>query len=143
MVHASPAKTRPTGAEAQMGRTGFPRVTSATGGVVDIRTGVSEEGFNPLDLLYASLSACLAMSARIAASKLGVMDRFESVTAHVTGEKAADEPSRIARLVVTLDIRGDFDHEMRERIASLTETVCTVSNTLFNTPDMTVTVSGG
>ena len=58
--------TRPTGATATLGRTGFPHVTSTTGGTLDIVTGPSQPGFNPLDLLYASLAACLAMSARMA-----------------------------------------------------------------------------
>ncbi len=62
-------RTRPVGASAVLGRTGFPHVTSATGGEIDIVTSPSQPGFNPLDLLYSSLSACLVLSARMAASQ--------------------------------------------------------------------------
>jgi uncharacterized OsmC-like protein len=141
MSSAPTIRTRPTGATATMGRSGFPRVVSATGGVVDIKTGAAEEGFNPLDLIYASLSACLAMSARIAASKLGLLERLEGVTADVKGEKAPDEPSRIARFAVTFEIRGDFDDETRHEIARLAESICTVSNTIMGQPEFDISVS--
>ena len=70
------ARPRPTGAKAVLGRTGFPHVTSVTGGEIDIVTSPSQPGFNPLDLLYSSLSACLVLSARMAASQLGILDRI-------------------------------------------------------------------
>ncbi|MCO6180428.1 OsmC family protein [Ciceribacter sp. RN22] len=143
MSSAPKIKVRPTGATATMGRTGFPHVVSETGGVIDIRTGAAEAGFNPLDLLYASLSACLAMSARIAASRLGVLDRLTSVTVHVTGSKASDEPSRIARFDVVFRIAGDFDEATRDEIARLAEEeICTVSNTIKGQLDFMITVAG-
>ena len=80
-------RPRPTGATAVLGRTGFPHVTSATEGEIHVVTGPSQPGFNPLDLLYASLSACLTMSARVAASQMGVLERLREITAQVTGEK--------------------------------------------------------
>lgn len=141
MSSAPTIRTRPTGATATMGRTGFPRVVSETGGVIDIKTGASEEGFNPLDLIYASLSACLAMSARIAVTKLGLLDRLEGVTAVVKGEKAPDEPSRIARFDISFEIRGDFDDETRHEIARLAEEICTVSNTIMGQPEFSIAVS--
>lgn len=134
-------RTRPTGATATMGRTGFPTVTSRTGGEIEIKTGVSEAGFNPLDLIYASLSACLAMSARIAASKLGLLDRLESVTAKVSGEKAADEPSRLSRFDIEFDIRGDFDTATRHEIARLAEEICTISNTIAGQPEFSISLA--
>ncbi|RYC04696.1 OsmC family protein [Ciceribacter ferrooxidans] len=143
MSSAAKIKVRPTGATATLGRTGFPHVVSETGGVIDIRTGAAEAGFNPLDLLYASLSACLAMSARIAASRLGVLDRLTHVSVRVSGSKAPDEPSRIAGFNVEFEIAGDFDEAMRGEIARLAEDeICTVSNTIKGQPDFTVTVAG-
>ncbi|MCL6705440.1 OsmC family protein [Pseudomonas sp. R2.Fl] len=134
MTEARP-KTRPTGATAVLGRTGFPRITSATGGELAIVTGPSQPGFNPLDLLYASLSACLAMSARIVASEMGVMDRISSITAAVSGEKAAEGLSRVARFDIEFRIEGDIDEETRARIAERAENeVCTVSNTIRGNP---------
>lgn len=136
-------KTRPVGASATLGRAGFPHIVSATGGTLDIVTGVSQQGFNPLDLLYASLSACLAMSARIAASRMGVLDRLVEVTADVTGEKAADEPSRVEKFSIKFRIVGDFDEATRQAIAKAAEDeICTVSNTIQGNPTFSTVVSG-
>jgi uncharacterized OsmC-like protein len=136
-------KTRPLGASATLGRSGFPHITSATGGTLDIVTGASQAGFNPLDLLYASLSACLAMSARIAASRLGVLDRLVEVTADVTGEKAADEPSRVEKFIIHFRIAGDFDDATRHAIAKAAEEeICTVSNTIQGNPSFSTVISG-
>lgn len=142
MSEARP-KTRPTGATAVLGRHGFPQITSASGGELTIVTGPSQPGFNPLDLLYASLAACLAMSARIVASEMGVMDRIASITAAVTGEKANDGLSRVARFDVEFKITGDIDDETRARIAERAENeVCTVSNTIRGNPAFSTRVDG-
>jgi uncharacterized OsmC-like protein len=134
-------KTRPIGATAVLGRNGHPMVTSETGGEVTIVTSASEPGFNPLDLMFSALAGCLVLSARIAASKLGVLDRLERVTAHVTGEKAHDGPSRITRFIVKLSIEGTFDGEEKARIAHMAEDICTVSNTLKASPDIAVEIA--
>lgn len=127
-------KTRATGATAQLGRTGFPHIVTPTGGTLDIVTGASQPGFNPLDLLYASLAACMAMSARIAASRRGVLGQIRDIRADVSGEKAAEEPSRIARFTVVLAIDGDIDAATKAAIAHEAEEICTVSNTLGSVP---------
>lgn len=127
-------KSRPIGASAQLQRNGHPQVASRTGGTVSVVTGASEEGFNPLDLMFASLSACLVLSARIAASKLGLLDRFESCAADVTGSKAEEEPSRLAALQVRMSVRGDLTPEERKKIVEMAEDICTVSNTLRTPP---------
>ena len=123
-------KKRETGATATLGRNGHPQIETPTGGALAVVTAASEPGFNPLDLLYSSLAACLVLSARIAASRLGVLDRFESVEARVTGEKSEGEPARITHFHMRLKITGDFDAETREAIAHQAEDICTVSNTL-------------
>ncbi|AFL49598.1 putative OsmC-like protein [Sinorhizobium fredii] len=136
-------KTREAGATAVGGRTGFPRVTSVTGGALDIVTSPSQAGFGPLDLLYASLASCLVLSARIAASRFGVLDRLVEISAKVTGKKAHDEPSRVARFDIEFVIRGDFDDAVRHAIAEAAEAeICTVSNTLRGHPEFASKVSG-
>jgi uncharacterized OsmC-like protein len=136
-------KSRETGATATVGRTGFPHVTSVTGGTLDIVTSPSQAGFGPLDLLYASLASCLVLSARIAASRFGVLDRLVEVSAKVTGEKAHDEPSRVARFDVEFVIRGDIDDVVRHAIAEAAEEeICTVSNTLRGNPEFVSRVTG-
>jgi uncharacterized OsmC-like protein len=137
------ARSRPVGATAVLGRTGFPHVTSATRGELDIVTGPSQPGFNPLDLLYSSLSACLVLSARIAASQLGVLDRITEITADVTGEKATEGLSRVQTFNIAFSIQGDIDEEMRLRIAHAAEDeICTVSNTIRGNPTFSTVISG-
>ena len=123
-------RTRAVGARAVLKGKELPVVTSETGGEINIVTSVSQPGFNPLDLLYASLSACIALSARIAAGKLGVADRLEAVRVHVTGEKAHDEPSRVGSFNIEIEIDGDLDVQTRHALVELAEAICTVSNTL-------------
>jgi len=137
------ARPRPTGAKAVVGRTGFPHVTSATKGEIDIVTSPSQLGFNPLDLLYSSLSACLVLSARIVASNLGILDRITEITADVTGEKAAEGLSRVQKFNITFSIRGDIDDETRQKIAHLAEEeICTISNTIRGNPEFSSVVTG-
>jgi uncharacterized OsmC-like protein len=135
-------KKRPTGAVVTLGRLGHPDVVTATGGALTVVTGASEPGFNPLDLLYSSLAACLALSARIAASRMAVLDRFEKVTVRVSGEKADEEPSRIVRFDVRIEIKGDFDEATRSDIAHMAEDICTVSNTLKGDAEFVLSVTG-
>jgi uncharacterized OsmC-like protein len=137
------AKARQTGATATLGRTGFPHVTSVTGGEIDVVTAPSQVGFNPLDLLYSSLSACLVLSARMAASQLGMLDRLTEVSAVVTGDKAAEGPSRVETFNIVFTIKGDFDDEARNAIArAAEEEICTVSNTIRGGPGFSTVVSG-
>jgi len=103
-------------------------------------TGASEPGFNPLDLMFSSLAACLVLSGRIAASKLGILDRLQEVRVHVTGEKAHEEPSRVSSFIVDFHVEGDFDDEQRLQIAHMAEQICTVSNTLKTSPDISLTI---
>lgn len=133
-------KKRETGATATLRRNGHPQIETPTGGELSVVTAASEPGFNPLDLLYSSLAACLVLSARIAASQLGVLDRFERAEANVGGEKSDGEPGRIIRFDMRLVISGDFDDGMKQTIAHTAEDICTVSNTLRGEPQFNVTI---
>ncbi|KJF68499.1 OsmC family protein [Rhizobium nepotum] len=135
-------KKRPTGAIVALGRLGRPDVVTATGGALTVMTGASEPGFNPVDLLYSSLAACLALSARIAASRMGLLDGFEKVTVHVSGEKADEEPSRIVRFDIRIEIAGGFDEATRIAIAHMAEDICTVSNTLKGDAEFVLSITG-
>lgn len=128
-------RPRETGATATLQRGGKPRILSVTGGELDVAIRPSEPGFNPLDLLYASLSACLVLSARAAASELGMLDRFTAAKATVTGEKAPDDPSRVARFLISFIISGDFSAAEHAALTKRAEEICTVSNTLKTTPE--------
>lgn len=127
---------RETGATATLTPAGQPVVSSVTGGRIDVVTRPSEPGFNPLDLLYASLSACLVLSARIAASERGLLGRIERLEATVRGDKAPDGPSRLAGIEATLLIEGDLDDDTRRELRHAAETICTISNTLRAPPSI-------
>jgi len=133
-------RTRTTGALAVLPPGGLPSITTPTGGTLDVVTQVSAPGFNPLDLLYASLAACMVLSARIAATRLGVADRLGEVSADVGGEKAKDEPSRVETFTVRLEITGDLDAATKQRILADAEDICTVSNTLRSAPALHATL---
>lgn len=129
---------RKTGATAMLSRQGPPLIVSATGGEIQVVTRPSEAGFNPLDLLYASLSACLVLSARIAAGEQGVLDKLNAVEARVKGSKASDGPSRIERFEIELLIDADLDEAAKDEIAAAAEQICTVSNTLRGHPGFAI-----
>ena len=134
-------RSRPIGATAMLGKTGYPAIRSATGGELDVVTGPSQPGFNPLDLLLASLAACMSMSARIAAREMGLHEIVERVTATVSGEKAADEPLRFASFTVILAIDAVLDHDQRVALAHRAEEICTVSNSLAVRPTVRVAIA--
>ena len=141
MTESVRMKSRPVGASVSVGRLGRPHVSSVTGGALDIVTGVSEPGFNPIDLLYSSLAACLALSVRIAASSLGLLDLFEGVRVDVSGEKSADEPYRIIRFDIRLEIAGNFNAAERLALAHRAEDICTVSNTLKGDAEFVLSIT--
>ncbi|WKL21126.1 OsmC family protein [Agrobacterium tumefaciens] len=142
MVEGAKVKVRPVGATATVGRLGRPVISTRTGGALEIVTGVSEPGFNPIDLLYSSLAACLTLSARIAVSRMGLLDHFEGVTVDVAGEKSAEEPYRIIRFDIRIEITGDFDESTRAAIAHSAEDICTVSNTLKGEAEFVLSIAG-
>lgn len=133
-------KQRPVGARASLGRLGHPTVTSLTGGKLDMVTAAAAPGFNPLDLIFSSLATCLAISSRIAASRLRLLDRLADVTVDVTGRKSDEEPYRLTEFSAELTISGDLRDEEKAEIAELAEEICTVSNTLKRAADIRIYV---
>ncbi|KQW27173.1 osmotically inducible protein OsmC [Rhizobium sp. Root274] len=131
-------RTRPLGATATLGRRGYPQIRSATGGTIDIVTGASEPGFNPLDLLLASLAACMSMSARIAARDLGLAERMSGLRVEATGEKADEGPSRFAALTVVFQFEGSLTAKEQLEVGHRAEEICTVSNTLAVRPQIMI-----
>ena len=123
-------RTRAVGATATATRDGLPEVTSETGGHLSVVTRPSADGFNPLDLMSASLSACIVLSVQIAARREGWLDQIERVSAKVIPEKAHDEPSRVERFVTTVTIEGLLDEAKKAHLIEAAETICTVSNTI-------------
>jgi uncharacterized OsmC-like protein len=134
-------RQRAIGANAVIGGTGHPSVTSRTGGVMEIVTGASAEGFNPLDLMCASLASCLALSGRISASRLGFLDRLAEIRVDVSLEKTHEEPFRITHFLCEFVVEGAFDAAEKREIAHMAEAICTVSNTLKSGAEISLTVA--
>ena len=132
-------RERLTGATAHLDRGGRPVVTNPDGTTIDIATAGSGPGLTPLDLLYSSLAACLVISARIAASELKLLPRFDAVTARVTGDKANGRPTRIGAIRSELSIAGALEDAERDAIVRRAEEICTVSNTLRGGANVSVT----
>lgn len=130
-------RTRETGAVAEMPEGQLPVITTPTGGKVELVTSVSQPGFNPLDLIYASVAACMALSARIAAGKLGLREKLADVRVEVKGDKTHESPSSIERFHIAFHFDGDLSAEEKRHIAELAEEICTVSNTLRSNPALT------
>lgn len=131
---------RETGAVATLQGQEKPVIRSLTGGALTLENTVSGAGFNALDLLYASLSSCMVMSARIAARKLGLTERITAYEVQVRGEKTVHEPYRITRFDVHFMLAGDLTEAERHELAEMAEAMCTVSNTLKASADIVLTI---
>ncbi len=124
----SQVKVRPMGATASLDRNGRGDVVARSGASLTLAGSPSMEGFNPLELLDASLAGCLALSVRIAARNLGLNERLGSVSVEVVGAKAAEPPSRIARQTCRFSIEGDFNDAERRSLIEEAHKVCTIGN---------------
>jgi len=131
---ATSGKERATGARAVAPLVGHGEVVSATGAKIDLSSALSAPGYSPVDLLYAAVAGCLALSARIAASEMHLLDQFVEARVAVTGRKALEPPRRISHLDVTIEIEGDFDEATKQALIERAEELCTVSNTLKGSP---------
>jgi uncharacterized OsmC-like protein len=138
MAEVMHLKVRQPAASASLGRTGDPTIRSAAGGELDMASGPFEPGFNVVELFYASVAAGLAMSARVAAGRLGVLADILEVTTHVHGERSGSDPARIERLHVRIDIKGDMEPDMRRNIVRQAEDMCLLSNTLLASTNVVV-----
>ena len=135
------AKERATGAVARVERVGHGEVVSATGANIELSSALSTPGYSPVDLMYAAVAGCLALSARIAASEMHLLDQFVEAKVSVTGRKAKEPPRRITHFDIAIEIVGDFDHATKHALIERAEQLCTVSNTFRDSP--VFVVNGG
>jgi uncharacterized OsmC-like protein len=115
-------------------RIGHGEVVSASGAKLDLSSAASAPGYSPIDLMYAAVAGCLALSARVAASELHVLDQFVEAKVTVTGRKTGEPPRRITHFDIAIQIVGDFDEETRHALIERAEELCTVSNTFRDIP---------
>jgi len=124
------ARIQPTGVVARLSNSEGAVIAARSGASARIALSASMEGFSPLELLDASLAACLAISVKLAARKLGFDDRIDAVRIEVKGEKADDLPARVARQTCRFAIEGRIGAEDRRRLIAEAHALCTISHTL-------------
>lgn len=137
---AMKVKHRKIGAKASISRFGSPSVQSAAGGEMAIVTAASGGGFNPVDLLFASLASCLALSVRVAASELQLINNFSDAVVEVTGEKVGNESMRVQDFDVRIKVFGNLSEADIARLVERAEEICTVSNSLKTTSTIHLTL---
>jgi len=121
--------TRPTTVGATLDHAGHGSVLAKAGAAAKLANLASDEGFTPLEFMDAALAGCLVLSVRIAARKLGLLDRLVKVDVEVTHEKAHELPSRVASFTTAFDIVGDFSADERKALIAEAHAICTVGNT--------------
>ena len=132
-------KVRATGAWATAGPSGQAEIVSATGAKITLSSALSTPGYSPVDLLYAAVAGCLVLSVRIAASEKHLLEKLREARAEVTGRKAPEAPPRITHLDIAMTVDGDFDEATKHALIERAEELCTVSNTVKQSPEFVVT----
>jgi uncharacterized OsmC-like protein len=105
----------------------------------EIRYAVSPSapGFNPLELLSASLGICTAINLRKELG--GTAGRASSSPFEVAVEcvKAEDPPSRVERMQVSVHLPHDVTGAAAGDIVRRAEAACTIANTLLASAGIT------
>ena len=92
--------------------------------------GGADEGMNPVELLAASLGACISIMAQTYCDSHGYTDG--EVSASLTLE-IADDPKRVGTIVIDLELPDDFPEDRRSAIKRVAE-LCPVHETLKQMP---------
>ncbi len=93
--------------------------------------GGTNQGPQPTELLLAALSSCFTLAVAHAAGKRGI--ELSHLEVEVTG--TYDGPS-FSALEIRVDV--DCDDAVKDRLLEAAARVCYVSNTIRNTPEMSV-----
>jgi uncharacterized OsmC-like protein len=121
--------SRPITVGATLNHAGQGSVQAKSGAAARLANLASDEGFTPLEFMDAALAGCLVLSVRIAARKLGLLDRLVKVDVEVTHEKSHELPSRVASFATSFQIEGDFSDAERQWLIAEAHAICTVGNT--------------
>ena len=94
------------------------------------------DNVSPVEYLLISVAACFALSIRavLLARKLSGL-AFEVIA---TGEKALELPSRLNHIALSAIFGNDIDESRAAAIANDAKSLCTVTNTILNTPIIAV-----
>jgi uncharacterized OsmC-like protein len=119
------------------------RVRIDAGGIVavndrgdEIRYAVSPSahGFNPLELLSASLGICTAINLRKELGAVGAGRGGAPFEVAVECVKAEDAPSRVERMEVFVQLPAGVAGAAAEDMVHRAEAACTIANTLLASP---------
>jgi uncharacterized OsmC-like protein len=117
----------PAGAAVTFQRQGVVLFAGGTGG------GEARETLSPVEYLLIAAAGCLAISCRAVLARRQLAVGSVEVTA--TGEKSAEPPSRLGRIILAVRFAGgDIDPAGAASILAEAEKLCTVSNTLLGSP---------
>ena len=97
------------------------------------------DNLSPVEYLLVSIAGCFALSCCGALRHRKGPPTPVEVT--VTGEKALDAPSRVARIVLTVVFGGGMSQEEAAVIAQEAKHLCTVTNTILGKPNIEVTAA--
>ena len=94
------------------------------------RVGLSPAGdaLSPSDLILGALSACIAISIRMAAKPMAL--ELGALQVSSKAIKATDLPNRFGRFEVQVRTTGAVSPQHVDELLSRTKDICTVSNTL-------------
>lgn len=90
-----------------------------------------EDGLNPRELLEASLALCVSISLQKMMSLDGVQYDKDSIHIEVTSSKDKDRrKNRFAHFNVEITLPPTLPHDYKEKLKTVVERACTISNTL-------------
>jgi len=87
------------------------------------------DGFNPLELQSAALAICTAMTLRNELRNVLPPEQLQA-SLSVEGIKAADAPSRLGTLDITIELPHTVPADQVDGIIHRAEAACTIANTL-------------
>ncbi|MDV7143869.1 OsmC family protein [Tropicimonas sp. TH_r6] len=94
----------------------------------------------PVDLLLASLGACIAKSLEIVAEQRN--QRLSPFSVEVAGKKATDLPNRLGSVDIRVVGRLTDDADISTELLRHAKSICTISNTLNCTISLDLDRSG-
>ena len=94
---------------------------------------------SPVEHLLIGAAGCLALSCRAVLGERGGSGTSVEVTA--TGWKAANPPSRLGRIELSVRFGSDIAESEARAIVEEAERLCTVNNTLLDSPAIEIDAS--
>jgi uncharacterized OsmC-like protein len=97
-------------------------------------TAPDGNGLSPRELLEASLGLCISISLQKVLERDSISYDKSALSIKVTASKAPDVTNRFTHFHVTVAFPPSFDSAFKNKLLTVIERACTISNTLKNTP---------